>query len=57
MKLFENDFRYEVREFYIPEFAKLISEELTDRELFELTKELFNKMDSTYKHQFLDECM
>ena len=55
--IFEADFRHAIKNEYIPFLAKLINEELTDRERFELIQKIFEEMDSTYKHQFLEQYM
>jgi hypothetical protein len=55
MKLFEADFRYEVRNEPTDDLANIFIEELTDRELYEFTLKIIDKMDSTYVHQILEK--
>ena len=55
MKLFEADFRYEVRNEPTGDLANIFVEELTDRELYEFTLKIIDKMDSTYVHQILEK--
>ena len=55
MKLFEADFRYEVRNEPTDDLANIFVEELTDRELYEFTLKIIDKMDSTYVHQILEK--
>ena len=52
--IFESDMRYEIRNMPTNFLYKYISEELTDRELYDLVLELYENMDSTYKQQFVD---
>ena len=50
--IYEADFRHAIKNEPLPQLTKMIVEELTDRELYELTTKLFNAMDSTYQSEF-----
>ena len=54
MKLFEDDFRYEVRNEPTDDLAQIFIEELTDKEKYNFVLKIIKSFDSTYIKQLLE---